>query len=54
MGQLNYWFPLDNLGLLRLNDTKHGVCVAYIKRQFGIATQGSLFKVKVTVAKNRK
>jgi hypothetical protein len=29
------------------------VWVAYVKRQIGIATQMSMFKVKVTVAKNR-
>ncbi len=34
-------------------DAKHGVWVAYIKRQLGIATQVSVIKVKVTVAKNR-
>ena len=27
--------------------------VAYVKRQFGIATQVSVIKVKVTVANNR-
>ena len=34
-------------------DTKLAVWVAYIKRQLGIATQVSMIKVKVTVAKNR-
>ncbi len=34
-------------------DAKHGVWVAYIMRQLGIANQVSMFKVKVTVAKNR-
>ena len=34
-------------------DTKLAVYVAYIKRQFGIATQASVVKVKVTVTKNR-
>jgi len=32
-------------------DTKLTVWVAYIKRQLGIATQGSVIKVKVTVTK---
>jgi hypothetical protein len=34
-------------------DTELGVWVAYIKRQFGIATQMSVIKVNVTVTKNR-
>jgi len=32
-------------------DTKLAVCVAYIKRQLGIATHVSVIKVKVTVTK---
>jgi len=44
-------FLLNNLGLLWSIDTKHGVWVAYIKRQLGIATQMSVIKVKVFVAK---
>jgi len=51
-------FPLNNLSLLWLIDTKLGVWVAsvwaaYIKTQLGIATQVSMIKVKVTVTKNR-
>ncbi len=46
-------FPLNNLSLLWPIDSKLGVWVAYIKRQLGIATQMSVIKVKVTVAKNR-
>jgi hypothetical protein len=46
-------FPLNNLSLLWAIDAKLGVYVAYIKRQLGIATQLSVIKVKVTVAKNR-
>jgi hypothetical protein len=34
-------------------DSKLGVWVAYTKRQLRIATQMSVIKVKVTVAKNR-
>jgi hypothetical protein len=34
-------------------DSELAVWVAYIKRQLGIATQVSVIKVKVTVAKNR-
>jgi hypothetical protein len=30
-----------------------GLIIYYIKRQLGIATQESVIKVKVTVAKNR-
>jgi hypothetical protein len=39
--------------LLRPIDSKLGVWGAYIKRQLGVATQVSVIKVKVTVAKNR-
>jgi len=46
-------FPLNNLSLLWPIDTKLAVYVAYIKRQLGIATKGSVIKVKVTVTKNR-
>jgi hypothetical protein len=46
-------FPLNNFSLLRPIDTKLGVWIVYIKRQLGIATQVSVIKVKVTVAKNR-
>jgi hypothetical protein len=46
-------FPLNNLSLLRPIDTKLGIWIAYIKRQLGIATQVTVIKVKVTVAKNR-
>lgn len=42
---------LNNLSFIWSIDTKHGVWVAYIKRQFGIATQVSV--IKVTVAENR-
>jgi hypothetical protein len=41
------------LSLLWPIDSKLGVWVAYIKMQLGIATQVSVIKVKVTVAKNR-
>jgi len=44
-------FPLNNLSFLWSIDTKLGVWVSYIKRQFRIATQASVIKVKVTVAK---
>ena len=50
---VNFWFPLNNFSLLRPIDTKLAVCLAYIKRQLGIATQVSVIKVKVTVTKNR-
>jgi len=50
---VNFWFPLKNFSLLWPIDTKLAVSVAYIKRQFGIATQVSLIKVKVTVTKIR-
>jgi hypothetical protein len=46
-------FLLNNLSLLWPIDARHGVWVAYIKRQLGITTQMSMIKVKVTVAKNR-
>ena len=51
--KIDIQFPLNNLSLLWPIDAKHGVWVAYIKRQLGIATQVSVIKVKVTVAKNR-
>ncbi len=44
---------LNYLSLLLPIDSKLGVLVAYIKRQLGFATQASVIKVKVTVAKNR-
>ena len=50
---VNFWFPLNNLSLLRPIDTQLALCVANIKRQFGIANQVSVIKVKVTVTKNR-
>ena len=46
-------FPLNNLSLLWPIDAKLGMWVAYKNRQLGIATQVSVIKVKVTVAKNR-
>ena len=46
-------FLLNNLSLLWPIDPKLDIWVAYIKRQLGIATQVSVIKVKVTVAKNR-
>jgi hypothetical protein len=46
-------FLLNNLSLLWPIDSKLDIWVAYIKRQLGIATQVSVIKVKVTVAKNR-
>jgi hypothetical protein len=46
-------FLLNNLSLIWSFDSKRGVWVAYIKRQLAIATQMSVIKVKVTVAKNR-
>ena len=44
---------LCSKSLLLPIDTKLAVWVAYIKRQFGIATQVSVIKIKVTVTKNR-
>jgi hypothetical protein len=44
---------LNYLSLLRPIDSKLGVWVAYIKWQLGVATQVSVIKVKVTVAKKR-
>jgi len=46
-------FPLNNFSLLWPIDTKLAVWVAYIKTQLGIATQVYVFKVNVTVTKNR-
>jgi len=46
-------FLLNNFSLLWPIDTKLAVWVADIKMQFGIATQVSVIKVKVTVTKNR-
>jgi len=46
-------FLLNILCLLWLINIKLGVWVAYVKRQLGIATQVSVIKVKVTVAKNK-
>jgi hypothetical protein len=51
--KLEIHFLLNNLSLIWPFDAKHGVWVAYIKRQHGIATQVSVIKVKITVAKNR-
>jgi len=45
---------LNNLNLLRLIDARLGLWVTYVMRQLGIATQVSVVKVKVTVAKNLK
>jgi len=45
------WFPLNTFSLLWPFDTKLAVCVACIKRKFGIATKVSVIKVKVTVSK---
>ncbi len=53
MLKIEIQFLLNNLSLLWPIDAKLGVCVAYKKRQIGIATQVSVIKVKVTVAKNR-
>jgi len=44
-------FPLNNLSFLWQSDARHGMYIAYIKRQLGIATQIAVIKVKVTVAK---
>ena len=46
-------FPLKNLIFLWPIDTKLGVWVAYVKRQFEIATQVSVIEVKVSVTKNQ-
>jgi hypothetical protein len=46
-------FLLNKLSLLWPIDAKLGLWEAYIKRQLGIATQVSVIKVNVTVAKNR-
>jgi len=43
---------LYNLSLLCPIYTKLGVWVAYVKRQLGIATQVTVVKVKVTLAKS--
>jgi len=50
---VNFWFPLNNFGLLWPIDTKLVVWVAYIKTQLWIATHVSVINVKVTVTKNR-
>ncbi len=47
-------FTFNNLSLLCPIYAKLGVWGAYIKRQLGIATQVSVIKVNVTVAKYRK
>jgi hypothetical protein len=47
-------FPLNNLSLLWPIVANLGDLVANIKRQLGIATQTSLIKVKVTVAKKKE
>jgi len=47
---VNFWFPVNNLSLFWLIDTKFCIWVTYIKRQLRNATQVSLVKVKVTVA----
>jgi len=46
-------FPLNNFSLLWLIGTQQYVWVAYVQMQLGIATQVSVIKVKVTVAKRR-
>jgi len=46
---VTFWFLLKNLGLLWLIDVKLGVWVAIISGQLGIATEVSVFKVKVKV-----
>ena len=46
-------FPLNYFSLLWPIGTKPAVWVAYIKTQFGPATQVSVIKFKVTVTKNR-
>jgi len=46
-------FALNNFSLLWPIDTKHGLWVAYIKTQLGIATQVYVIKVKVTTTKKR-
>jgi hypothetical protein len=51
--QIEIQFLLNNLSLLWPIDAKLSLWVVYNKRQLGIATQVSVIKVKVTVAKNR-
>jgi len=51
-GRRQLWFLLNNLSLL-WPIVNLGVWVAFIKMQLGIATQVSVMKVKVTVAKYR-
>ena len=46
-----FWFPLSSWSFIWPIDTILCVCVAYIKRQFRIAIQVSVIKVKVAVAK---
>ncbi len=53
MLKIEIQFLLNKLSLLWPIDSKLGVLVAYIKRQLEIATQMSVIKVNVTVAKNR-
>jgi hypothetical protein len=53
MLKIEIQFPLNNLSLLWTVDVKFGMWVAYIKRQLGFATQVSVIKFKVTVARNR-
>ena len=53
MLKIEIQFLLNNLSLLWPIDGKLGMWVAFKKRQIGIATQMSVIKVKVTVAKNR-
>ena len=53
VAKIEIQFPLNNLSLLWLNNTKLGIWVAYIKKKLGIATKVSVIKVKVIVTKNR-
>jgi len=45
--------PLSNISLPLVINTERCIWVAFSQGQLGIATQMSLFKVKVTVTKNR-
>jgi len=45
-------FPLNNFSLRWPIETKLAVWLAYIKRQLGVATQVSVFKVTVTKHRN--
>ena len=51
MLKIEIQFPLNNFSLLLPIDIKLAVWVAYIKTKLEIASEVSVIKVKVTVAK---